>query len=218
MKENYLKAFFVLTVLILFIGIPVFASVPTVNQVQGRIMWVDVKLGTMQIKVNQAAGMGETRDYRITRYETRVKDTSDRKFLTIDDLRAGEIVTLNVIDGQENKIIEKIISESLEASDFQEVKGTIQAIDTQKGIITLDEKIRNGVDENSKISNFYFEPNNIVEFQSPVLKPVNLDLKSGDQVKIQFVMKDEKQQTYSITLYAPAQTTTTTVTTTTSTQ
>ena len=78
--------------------------------------------------------------------------------------------------------------------------------------------MRNGVDENSNLSIFFFEPNNIVEFQSPILKPVTLDLKSGDLVKIQFVLKDEKQQAYSITLYSPAHTTTTTVTTTTSTQ
>jgi hypothetical protein len=181
-------------------------------------MWVDVKLGQLQIKLSQAPGMGETKDYRITRYETRVKDPSDKKFLTIDDLRPGENVTLDVIDGQEDKIIKKIVAESLEASDFQEASGQLQAIDGQAGTLTLQEKMRNGVEEQSNLSYFIFDPNNIVVFQSPSIQPVTLVLKPGDQVKIQFVPKDGKQQVYSITLYSPQHSTTTTVTTTTSTQ
>jgi len=214
------KSFFVITVMILFAGMTVHASVgiPTVSQVPGRIMWVDVKLGRMQIKLNQAPGMGERKEYRITRYETRVKDPSDKKFLTIDDLRPGENVTLDVVDSQENKIIEKIVAESLEASDFQESTGNIQAIDGQAGTLTLQEKMRNGVEEESNLSYFLFDPNNIVVLQSPSIQPVALVLKPSDQVKIQFVLKDGKQQAYSITLYSPQHTTTTTVTTTTSTQ
>ena len=209
-----------ITALMVFAVIPAFATVaiPTVNQVPGRIMWVDVKLGTMQIKLNRAPGMGETKNYRITRYETRVKDPSDKKFLTIDDLRPGENVTLDVIDGQEDKIIEKIVAESLEASDFQLASGQIQAIDGQAGTLALQEKMRNGVEEESNLSNFIFDPNGIVVLQSPSTQPVALVLKPGDSVQIQFVLKDGKQQAYSITLYAPQHSTTTTVTTTTSTQ
>jgi hypothetical protein len=220
MKTNYLKVLFAMTAMILCAGMPVYASVgvPTVSQVPGRIMWVDVKLGTIQIKLSGAAGMGETKDYRITRYETRVKDPSDKKFLTIDDLRPGENVTLDVIDGQENKIIEKIVAESLQASDFQEASGQIQAIDGQAGTLTLQEKMRNGVEEQSNLSYFLFDPNTVVVLQSPSIQPVALVLKPQDQVKVQFVLKDGKQQVYSITLYSPQHTTTTTVTTTTNTQ
>lgn len=220
MKVNYSKVFAALTALSLFAGMSAYATVgiPTVSQVPGRIMWVDVKLGQMQVKLDQTQGAGETKDYRITRYETRVKDPSDKKFLTVDDLRPGENVTLDVIDGQEDKIIEKIVAESLEASDFQVSSGQIQAIDGHAGTLVLQEKMRNGVQEDSNLSSFIFDPDNIVVLQSPSIQPVALVLKPGDQVQIQFVLKDGKQQVYSITLYSPQHTTTTTVTTTTSTQ
>ena len=220
MNVNHFRLFFVMTAGILFSSISVYASIaiPIVNQVPGRVMWVDVKLGKMQIKLDQSPGAGETKDYRITRYETRVKDPADKKFLTIDDLRPGENVTLDVIEGQEDKIIEKIIAESLEASDFQEASGQIQVIDGQAGTLTLQEKMRNGIEEQSNLSNFVFDPNTIVVLQSPSIQPVALVLKPGDQVQIQFVLRDGKQQVYSITLYSPQHTTTTTVTTTTNTQ
>ena len=172
----------------------------------------------MQIKLDQAPGTGEKREYRITRYETRVKDPLDKKFLTIDDLRPGENVTLDVIDGQEKEIIERIVAESLEASDFQVASGQIQAIDPQAGTLTLQEKTRNGVIEDGNLSYFYFDPNSIVVLQSPSIQPVALVLKPSDSVQIQFVSRDGKQQVYSITLYAPQHSTTTIVTTTTSTQ
>jgi len=218
MRVNFLKMLSGVAAMVLFSGISAHASVaiPAVNQVPGRIMWVDVKLGKIQIKLNQSSGTGERKDYRITRYETRVKDPSDKKFLTIDDLRAGEIVTLDVIDGQEDKIIGKIVAESLEASDFQEASGQLQVIDGQAGTLTLQEKMRNGVVEESNLSNFFFDPNSIVVLQSPSIQPVALVLKTGDQVKIQFVQRDGRQQAYSITLFSPEHTTTTTVTTTTS--
>jgi len=216
MNVNYLKLFFAMTAVILFTGMPAYASVG-ISQVPGRVMWVDVKLGTMQIKLSQSPGMGETKEYRITRYETRVKDPSDKKFLTIDDLRPGENVTLDVVNGQEDKIIEKIVAESLEASDFQVASGQIQSIDPQAGTLTLQEKMRNGAEEQSNLSYFLFNPNSIVVFQSPSIQPVALVLKPGDSVQIQFVLRDGKQQVYSITLYSPQHTTTTTVTTTTST-
>jgi hypothetical protein len=233
MKANCLKLFFgphgridrhsllfAIAGVILFTGMPAHASVgtPMVKQVTGRIMWADIKLGQMEIKLNGTPGMGETRDYRITRYETRVKDPSDKKFLTIDDLRPGENVTLDVVEGQENKIIKKIVAESLQASDFQEASGKIQAIDGPAGTLTLQEKMRNGVEENSNLSYFIFDPNTIVVLQSPSIQPVALVLKPGDQVMIQFVLRDRQQEIYSITLYSSQHTTTTTVTTTTSSQ
>jgi len=220
MKVNYLKLF-AITAMILGAGMPVYASIaaPTIiNQVPGRIMWIDVKLGKMEIKLNQSPSAGETKDYRITRYETRVKDTADRKFLTIDDLRPGENVTLDVVNGQEDKIIAKIVAESLEAADFQEASGQLQAIDGQAGTLTLQENMRNGTQEQSNLSYFLFDPNNVVVLLSPSIQPVALVLKPGDEVKIQFIIKDGKQQAYSITLYSPQHTTTTTVTTTTNSQ
>ncbi len=191
-------------------------ATPAINQVPGRVMWVDIKLGALQIKLN--GDQGEKKVYRITRYETRVKDPADKKFLTIDDLRPGENVTLDVVGGQEDKIIEKIVAEPLQASDFQVASGQIQAIDGQAGTLTLLEKMRNNVAEDSNQSNFLFNPNTVVVFQSPSTQPVALLLKPGDTVQIQFVLRDGKQQVYSITLYSPVHTTTTTVTTTTNTQ
>ena len=219
MKANYLKSFFTITAMVLFAGMSAYASETLhPDQIQGRVMWIDVKVGQMQIKLNQSPNAGATKVYRITRYETRVKDPADKKFLTIDDLRPGENVTLDVVKGQEDKIIEKIVAESLQASDFQEAIGVLQVVEPQAGVLTLQEKTRNGVQEESNLSNFYFDPNNIVVFQSPSTQPVTLLVKPGDQVMIQFVLKDGKQQVYSITVYSPQQTTTTTVTTTTSSQ
>jgi hypothetical protein len=219
MKSNYLKMLFTITAMILITGMSAFASETLhPDQIQGRVMWVDVKVGQMQIKLNQSPNAGETKVYRITRYETRVKDPADKKFLTIDDLRPGENVTLDVINGQEDKIIEKIVAESLQASDFQEATGVLSVVEPQAGILTLQEKTRNGVQEESNLSNFYFDPDNIVVFQSPSTQPVTMLVKPGDQVMIQFVLKDGKQQAYSITVYSPQHTTTTTVTTTTSSQ
>lgn len=221
MNINYLKLSLVaMTAMILLMGLSLQASagIPAVNQVSGRVMWVDVKLGKIQIKLNGTPGAGETKEYRVTRHETRVKDPSDKKFLTIDDLRPGENVTLDVVNGQEDKIIEKIVAESLQASDFQEATGQLQAIDGQAGTLTLQEQMRNGAAEESNLSYFIFDPNNVVVLQSPSIQPVALMLKPGDQVKIQFVLRDGKQQVYSITLYSPQHSTTTTVTTTTSTQ
>jgi len=230
MKINHIKSFFdihprylflfAITVGIFFMTMPTYASigVESINQVPGRILWVDVKLGTMQIKLNNSLGIGETKDFRITRYETRVKDPSDKKFLTIDDLRPGENVTLDVIDGQENKIIQKIVAESLDAADFQDASGQIQAIDGQIGTLTLQENMRNGVQEGNILSSFSFDPNSIVVLRNPSVQPVALVLKPGDQVKVQFVLRDGKQHAYSITLYSEQHSTTTTVTTTTSTQ
>ena len=217
MKVNYLLC--AITAGVFFTAMPVYASVETVtvSQVSGRIMWVDIKLGQMQIKLSQSPSIGEIKEYRVTRYETRVKDPSDKKFLTIDDLRPGENVILEVVNGQADKIIEKIVAESLAASDFQEASGQLQAIDGSTGTFTLQETMRNGVEEKSNLSNFLFDPNTIVVFQSPGIQPVALVVKPGDQLKVQFVLKDGKQQAYSITFYAPQHTTTTTVTTTTST-
>ena len=220
MSINYKSLLLAITVGFVFAAMPVHASVPveTVNQVSGRIMWVDVKLGTMQIKLDRSSGVGEKKEYRITRYETRVKDPSDKKFLTIDDLRPGENVSLDVIDGQDNKIIKRIVAESLDAADFQDASGQVQAIDGQAGTLTLQENTRNGVQETSNLSSFLFDPNSIVVLQNPSIQPVTLVLKPGDQVKVQFVLRDGKQLAYSITFYAPQHSTTTTVTTTTSSQ
>jgi hypothetical protein len=192
-------------------------SIPSVSQVPGKIMWVDVELGQIQIKLSQSPDLGETKEYRITRYETRVKDPTDKKCLTIDDLRAGENVTLDVINGQDNEIIGRIIAESLQATDFQESFGQLQAIDRQTGTLTLKEKMRNGMNIESELSYFIFDPNDVVVLLSPGLQPVALVLKPGDQVRIQFVQKEEKQEVYSITMYPPQHSTTTTVTTTAST-
>ena len=153
MKAKNLKLIFAMMAMVFFTGMSAFAlETPAINQVPGRVMWVDIKLGQMQIKLNGA--VGETKVYRITRYETRVKDPADKKFLTIDDLRPGENVTLDVVDGQEDKIIEKIVAESLQASDFQEATGVLQVVEPQAGILTLQEKTRNGVQEQSNLSNF----------------------------------------------------------------
>jgi len=218
MNIKLLKSCFLITAVILFDSMFVYASneTPKVSQISGKIMWVDVKQGKVEIKLNQSSG--EKKEYRITRNETRVKDPSDKKFLTIDDLRTGEHVTFDVIEGQEDKIVQKIVTESLGAADFQESSGELKSYDTQAGTLTLEEKMRNGQHVNSELAYFFFEPKDVVVLESSNIQPSEIELKAGDRVKIQFVLKDEKKQIYSITLYPSEVTSTTTTTVTTTTQ
>ncbi|MCX5681397.1 MAG: hypothetical protein NT079_03850 [Candidatus Omnitrophica bacterium] len=70
----------------------------------------------------------------------------------------------------------------------------------------------------SNLSYFVFEPKDIVVMRSPSRESVQLNLKPGDIVKVQYAEKDGKQQIHSMTLYSPKVISTTTTTTTTTTQ
>ncbi len=200
MHINCLKVMTAVTAVMLFGGISARASEPAdVRHVAGEITWVDLKVGAMDLKKDADPYTGEITAYRITRQETRVKSPLDKKFLSVDDLRPGQHVIVDVINGQEEKIVEKITADPRPASDLQEAYGQIEAVNVPAGTIT--------------VSGGVFESNSIVIMQSPSRDPIQLELKPGDVVKVEFIVKDGKQMARFITLYVPRVTRTTTTTT-----
>ncbi len=219
MNTNYLKVFIAVTAAVLLTSVSVRASeMGDVSHVSGEITWIDLKLGQLQLKSDTRQSTGEITEYRITEHETRVTNPSDKKFLSIEDLQPGQHVTIDVINGKEEKIVQKITADPRPASDFQEAYGEIEAIDVPAGTLILEGRLRSGEAQESNLSYFVFEPKDIVVMQSPSSQPVQLELKAGDVVKVEFVVRDGKQRAHSITLYSPKVTSTTTTTTTTTTR
>ncbi len=219
MNKNYLKTFVAVTAVVLLTSISVRAeqSLAEVRQVSGEIGWVDVQLGKLELNKETPKGT-KTTAYKITQNETRVTDPGDEKFFSVDDLRAGQYVTIEVVDGQEDKIVQKIIVEPMPASEFQQAFGELKAIDVAAGTFEVEERVRIGQEERSRISYFVFDPKEIVVMHSPSKQSVELVLKPGDVVKVEYVARDGKQQARYITLYSPIVTSTTTTTTTTTTR
>ncbi len=219
MNINYLKVFVAVTAAVLLTGMPARAAEPVhVSPVSGEVTWVDVKLGKLQLKKDASPNTGEILEYRITKDETRVTNPSDKKFLTIEDLQAGQHVTVDVIDGQEDKIVQKITTEPVPVSDLQIALGELQAIDLTAGTLVLQERSRIGEEGTSRLSQFVFEPKDIIVMQSPSIQPVQLALNPGDVLKVEYVVSDGKRHLRTITRYSPKMTSTTTTTTTTTTQ
>ncbi len=219
MNINYLKVFVAVTAAVLLTGMPARAAEPVhVSPVSGEVTWVDVKLGKLQLKKDASPNTGEILEYRITKDETRVTNPSDKKFLTIEDLQAGQHVTVDVIDGQEDKIVQKITTEPVPVSDLQIALGELQAIDLTAGTLVLQERSRIGEEGTSHLSQFVFEPKDIIVMQSPSIQPVQLALNTGDVLKVEYVVSDGKRHLRTITRYSPKMTSTTTTTTTTTTQ
>ncbi len=219
MNINYLKVFVAVTAAVLLTGMPVRAAESAhVSQVSGEITWVDVKIGKLQLKRDASPNTAEVLEYRITKNDTRVTNPSDKKFLTIEDLQAGQHVTVDVIDGQEDKIVQKITTEPLLASDFQIALGELQAIDLAAGTLVLEERPRIGEEGTTRLSQFVFEPKDIVVMQSPSMQPVQLALNPGDVLKVEYAVSDGKRHLRTITRYSPRVTSTTTTTTVTTTQ
>ncbi len=218
MNVNYFKVIAAVITAVLLTGSPVRAAeVPVVHNVSGEIGWVDVQQGKLELNRQTSKGT-ETTAYRITQDQTRVTDPADKKFLSVDDLRAGQNVTVKVADGQEDKIVSEIIVDPIPASEYQQAYGELNAVDAGAGTLALEEKVRIGQEERSRISYFVFDPKTVVVMQNPSKQPVELVLKPGDVVKVEYVAADGKQQARYITLYSPVVTKTTTTVTTTTTQ
>lgn len=124
MKLNYLKVMAAVAAVVLFISIPVSAQqTPGVSRVSGEIASIDVKLGKLQLRSSAPEGAQEVREYRISQYETRVTDPTDKKFFVIKDLRAGQFITMEVIKSEDNErqlFVQKIIADPKSMSYFQE--------------------------------------------------------------------------------------------------
>jgi len=185
------------------------------RSVSGEISSIDVKLGLL--KLNSDAGQDDRgiTEYRINQDETRVTDPSDKKFLVIKDLRVGQHVTVVLIDSLKETMVRKIIAEPMPETVYQEITGEIQTIDVQAGTLVIEQEPLPNEGEKGKLIYFVFEPNNIVLMQAPSIQPVQLDLKPGDLVKVEYVVRDGKRYAHSITLLKAASETTSTTTTTT---
>ncbi|HBG60670.1 MAG: hypothetical protein A2306_01575 [Omnitrophica WOR_2 bacterium RIFOXYB2_FULL_38_16] len=215
MNVNYLKVIIAVMAVALFTSISVFAQeTANMSRVSGEIGWVDVQQGKLELNIETSEGT-KTKAYRITQNETRVTDPKDEIFLNVADLRAGQYITIETVNGQEDNVIPMIIVETIPASEFQQAFGELKAIDVAAGTLTVEEKVRIGQDEISRQSYFVFDPKTIVVMHSPSKQHVELMLKPGDVVKIEYVQKDGKQQARYITLYSPVVTSITTTTTTT---
>ena len=218
MNVNYLKVMVAVTAAVLFTGISVRAEqTPVVRNVSGEIGWVDVQLGKLELNKETPKGT-KTTAYRITQNDTRVTDPADKQFLSVDDLRAGQYITIEAVDGQEEKVVPKIIIEPMPVSEFQQALGVLMSIDVDAGTLVVEERIRVGQEERTRLTEFVFDPKTILVMHSPSKQPVELALKPGDVVKVEYVALDGKQQARYITLYSPVVTSTTTTTTVTTTR
>lgn len=217
MNVNYLKVFFAVTAATLLTGISVCsAQTENVRRVSGEIGWVDVQIGKLELNKETPKGT-KTTAYRINQNETRVTDPKDEKFLNVADLRAGQNITIEEVIGQEDKIVPKIIVEPVPSSEFQQAFGELKALDVAAGTLVVEERVRIGQEEINRSSDFVFDPKTIVVMHSPSKQPVELVLKPGDVVKVEFVEQGGEKQARYITLYSPTVTSTTTTTTTTTT-
>ncbi len=182
--------------------------VPIVHYISGEITWLDVKLGKLQLRQDSSRGHqegAEYRDYRMNQQATNVTDPSDKKFLTLQDLRPGQRVAIEfeLVGSPEEKMARKITVEPTQGPAFQEAFGELEAIDVNAGTLVLEQRPairRDG--GRGDLSYFLFEPTDIVVTKSPSSQPVRLEMKPGDPVKIGFVVKDGKQWARSITLYS----------------
>ncbi len=188
------------------------------RSVSGEIEWIDVKLGKLQLKSDAGQNTKGITEYRINQNDTRVTDPSDKKFLVIKDLQVGQHVRIELMDNSGEALIRKIIAEPMPEPVFLEVTGELKAIDVQAGTFIIEQRPLPNESEKGNLSSFVFEPKDIVVMKTPDTQPVQLELKPGDLVRVEFVVKDGKRYARSITLLSGApETTSTTTTTTTST-
>ncbi|NTV30229.1 MAG: hypothetical protein HGA80_09135, partial [Candidatus Omnitrophica bacterium] len=171
--------------------------------------------GKLQLKDDATPRTDEITEYRITEHETRVTSPSDRNFLSIKDLYPGQYVTIEVMTGKEDQIVQKITTAFRPRAGYQEAYGRVQTIDEAGTLVLLERPPAGEAGEGNPIS-FVFYPKEIVVMRSPSRRPVQLLLKPGDVVKVEYVWHDEERQARTITVYSPQiSSTTTTVTTTT---
>ena len=194
------------------------------RRVSGEISWIDVKLGRLQLNSDAGQATRGITEYRINLQETLVHDPSDTKFLVIKDLRAGQHVILELIDSPsgsaEETMVRKIIAYPMPEPVLQEATGELEAIDVQAGTLIISQKSLTNEERKRNFFYFVFEPKDVVYIRAPGIEPVQLDLKPGDIVKVEFVVSEGQRHAHSITLLqaAPETTSTTTTTTTTSTR
>ena len=112
------------------------APVDVVRHVSGEITWVDLTLGKLELKNDASQAKGEISEYRITANETRVTDPADKKMLTVEDFQPGLHVTIDVVNGKEARVVEKITADPSPSSEYQEIYGKVEVVDAA-GTLTL---------------------------------------------------------------------------------
>lgn len=85
-----------------------------VVSVSGEISSVDIRLGKLQLELEGSRDRRDPAKYRINQDATRVTDSTDKKFLKLEDLQEGQhvIVEFNYIPGElveQEPIAQKII-------------------------------------------------------------------------------------------------------------
>ena len=192
-----------------------------IRRVSGEISWIDVKLGKLGLNSDAGQNTRDISEYRINLQETRVTDPSDTKFLVIKDLRAGQHITIELIDSprgsSEETMIRKIIAEPMPEPVLREAIGQLEVIDAQAGMLIIQQSPLATEGGSGNLYYFAFEPKDTVVMRAPSIQPVQLVLKPGDIVKIEFVVRDGMRHIRSITLLSAAPETTSTTTTTTTT-
>jgi hypothetical protein len=189
------------------------------RRVSGEISSIDVKLGLLELKSDAGQDTRGITTYKINKDETRVTDPTDKKFIVLKDLRAGQHVTIELIDKSEETMARKIVADPMVEPIYQEVTGELVAMDVQAGTLTIKERPLPSEGGKGELSYFVFEPKDIVVLKAPSIQPVQLELKPGDLVQIEFVMNEGKRDARIITLLSSiSETTSTTTTTTTSTK
>ncbi len=205
-----------LTFAVLLVGIFTRASnAQEMQRISGEITWLDTRSGKLQLEADASPRTGAVTEYRVSEHETRVTDPADNKLLSVLDLQPGQHVTIDMINGRKEMFVEKITVDPQSLSVYQNTYGEVVDIN-DAGTLTL--AVRSSALEKAgdNFSFFVFEPGKIVVRQSPGLEPVQLRIKPGDMVRVEYVVKDGKRLAQALTLYAPrlTRTTTTTVTTT----
>ncbi|MBF0387908.1 MAG: hypothetical protein HQL20_08650 [Candidatus Omnitrophica bacterium] len=217
MKKNHTGFVLGVTAVILCSGVYAQAADPvSVRRESGEITWVDLKDGRMQLRSDMLQDKGDILEYRITENDTRVTDPADQKMLTVADLWPGQQVKVDVIEGKEEMVVQKVMLTRNKEAAWQQAFGEVKTIDAA-GTLVLEERAKSDMADSRTMSYFVFEPDKLVVMQSPSRQPVQLLVKPGDTVKVDFILKDRKQLAQYVTLYAPIVkgTTTTTVVTTT---
>ena|GEM_PF-741250 len=199
-------------------------SEKNLRSVSGEIAYVNVKLGKLQLEGEATRNRRYPTEFRINQEATNVTDPTDKKFLSIKDLKVGQHVAVefNWVQGEwkEPTIALKITAYPMPAPILREAVGQLEVIDAQAGTLIISQKSLPGVIGSGNLYFFVFEPKTVVVMRAPSMQPVELVVKPGDMIKVEFVIRDGMRHIRSITLLqaAPETTSTTTTTTTTSTR
>jgi hypothetical protein len=126
---KHLNVLVAMMAVMVLVSAPALAAVSDVQEISGEIKLINVKLGTLHL-ARDAYPSNDMKEYRISSNDTRVADPSDQKFVTIDDLQAGQHVMVHIIKGQEDKIVQKIVAEPYLGTTQEVTKTTVTTTTT----------------------------------------------------------------------------------------